>query len=242
MIKKKKKRKNTISNNLPNDNKIVNIKSFIDDNGNPTLGKKDGYFNLPFYMDNTIFYNDTEYNKFIKAVEKMVRTSDYYKEYIATLKINYGLNYCMMLGNIDDSEGVDIEMHHGPLMNLYDVVSLITNHRLFNNQPVSTFEICNIVLQEHFKHHVEVIMLSKTVHEMVHAGKLFIHPSMCIGDINALLETYKDGLTKELAEGINKYLELASKYKASDNGYLISSGIKSWNKSNDNFDDIDLDE
>lgn len=229
-MKKKTKKKSL----LPNSN-VVNIENYIDKNGNPSIKAKDSWFNLSFYLDSSIIYNNEEYNKFIKAVEKKVRESDFYKDYIATLKLQYGLNFCMILGNIDDSDGVDIEMHHGPLMTLYDVVSLIVNDCIANNIKINTFKVTDMVLREHFNNNIQVIMLSKTVHQAVHKGKIFIHPEQCIGNISKLLEKYEDGLTEEMAAGINKYLELSEKYKTTDNGYFKSNEIKKWNKTGEDL-------
>jgi len=228
--KKKKKKKMTISTALQDSN-IVNIESYKDEEGNFKVSSNENtYFSLPFFIDKSIFYNTDEYNRFIKAVEKFIRTSKYYKNYIASLKMNYGLNYCMIMGNIDDTDGVDIEMHHGPLLNLYDIVSIVTNHMIMTGQHVNTFRVAKVVLEEHYKQHIQVIMLSKTVHELVHKGKIFIHPSQCIGDINAFLDDYHLGMTDELAEGINKYLEMCDKFNTTDNGLLKFNGVKSWNK------------
>lgn len=233
MINKAKKKKRV----LPSSSNIVNIET-LKENNNIILKPKDGYFNLPFYLEQSVFYNSEEYTKFIKTVEKMVRTSSYYTDYIAELKMTYGLNHCMILSNIndstsDDNKKVSIEMHHGPLMTLYDVVSLITNDCLFNEQSISSFKICDLVLKEHFQHNIQVIMLCKTVHQAVHKGKIFINPKQCIGDIGTLLEKYSDGITQELSSGINKYLSLVDKYETSDNGLLITKEIKQWAKDED---------
>lgn len=224
-------------NKIPN-KKILNIDNFKDEEGNLIVKEKDGYFELPFYIKSSIFYNDSEYNKFVKSVEKMVRQSDYYKDYISILKHDYGLNHCMILSNIDSEGDVEIEMHHGPLMTLYDVVSLITNHYLVQKKNISTFKIADIVLKEHFNHNIQVIMLSKTVHELVHKGKILIDPKQCIGNFNKLIEKYGDGLTKEMSEAINQYLSLVERYGTSENDLLNTTSIRSWSKneeSNLNF-------
>jgi hypothetical protein len=221
-VTKKKKR-----SALPNNSKIVNIETYKSER-NIVIKKKDGYFNLPFYLESSILYNDSEYNKFIKDVEKKVRQSDFYSEYIGILKNSYGLNYCMFLGNVDSEDDVTVEMHHGPLLTLYDIVSVVTNSFLANNKKVSTFRIAKTVLEEHFLGNIQVIMLSKTVHELVHKGKIFIHPEQCIGNIQNFLDKYEDGLTEDLIMGINKYLDMAEKFKGTDNNLLSNNGVKSW--------------
>jgi hypothetical protein len=215
---------------IPSSSKIVNIESYKDDEGNIIVKNESGYFSLPYYITSSIFLDIDEYNRFIKVVEKLVRQSDYYSTYIATLKLDYGFNYCMFLGNIEDSENkIDIEMHHA-ILTLYDVVSIITNHLLYHNEKISTFKVAKIVIEEHFQHHICVIMLCKTVHELVHKGKVFINIKQCIGDLETFLKTYKDGITQDMANGINKYLELCKNYDSTDNGFLGVDTIKSWNK------------
>ena len=232
--KKKKKKKVPLQTKLPQNNKIVDIESYIDEHNNPTMTSS-GYFQLKYYMDKTSFSNDQEYTRFVKAVERMVRTSEHYKEYINILKTHYGLNYCMLLGNITDDEDVSIEMHHGPLMTLYDVVALITNAAIAHNQPISTFTVTETVLQEHFKHHVQVTMLCKTAHQAVHSNKIFLHPSQAIGDIATLLHTYKDGIDRELALGIDTYLKLAETHEhTQDSEKLLNLySMKNWSTQKD---------
>lgn len=222
------------SEDLPDNSNIINIES-IKSKNNISIKNKEGYFDLQLYLEDSIFYNDTEYNKFIKATEKLIRNSDAYSEYIAILKGNYGLNYCMFLGNVGlTDEKVTVEMHHGPILNLFEIVSIVTNSCLARKEKITTFRIADIVLREHFKHNIQVIMLSKTVHEAVHAGKIFIHPSQAIGNIQNFLDDYSDGLTEDMIAGINKYIEISEKNKYStDNGVLKTNGVKEWKKDDD---------
>lgn len=200
---------------------------------NPTIDSDTSLYTLPFYKDSDYFSNLDNFVGFVKATESMIRTSKYYSRYIAYLKEEVGLNFCQVLSNIrqdDETSKVDIEMHHGPILTLFDYVSIVVDHMLYNGQKVNTFIVADTVLEEHFKNHVQVVMLSETVHEEVHLNNVFINTKQAFGDLNAFLETYKDGISDEQISKINKYIELSEKYDSYDKGILdLRDKIKSWN-------------
>ena len=69
-----------------------------------------------------------------------------------------------------------------------------------------------LLKKEHREHHICLVMLDKTSHQLHHADKRFyIHPSMCFGDWLTLLNTYPYGITRDIAMKIIKYLETADK-------------------------------
>ena len=219
------------NNILPNKNNIININS-IKKKGNIKLKTNGGLYQLSFYKTQTDFYDNKTYLSFIRAVEKLVRNSQEYKAYINYLKTEIGLDHCMIMSKITD-EKATIEMHHGPIFTLFDIVSIVTEHMLKNNERVTTFSVAKIVLQEHFDNHIQIVMLSKTNHELVHANKLYIHPNQAWGDINAFIEKYKDGMTADQIKTYNDIVEIAEKNNSSsDNGNLKIKEIKSWNKGN----------
>ena len=60
-------------------------------NQNPTIDSENSYYELPFYKDSDYMFNIENEVAFIKAVEKLVRTSKYYSRYIAHIKKDLGL-------------------------------------------------------------------------------------------------------------------------------------------------------
>ena len=64
---------------------------------NPTMDSDTSAFALNYYKDADYFSNLDNFVNFIKAVEKLVRTSKYYKQYIAHLKNDFGLDFCQYL-------------------------------------------------------------------------------------------------------------------------------------------------
>jgi hypothetical protein len=141
---------------------------------NPTIDADTSDFELPFYKNNEYFSSIDNFVGFVKAVERTVRTSTYYSRYIKYLKEDIGLTSCQVLANIEDDDA-DIEMHHGPILTLFDYAAIITDYMLAKNRKVSTFQVADILLEEHFENNVQIVMLSNTVHELVHENNIFIN-------------------------------------------------------------------
>lgn len=205
---------------LPSSSKIENV-----EHKNESLSSN--IFQLPFYKTSFIDFKD--YVKFIKQVEKVIRTSDDYKSYINYLKTEINLNYCQFLYGIDD-EKATIEMHHGPILTLYDYVDIVTNYHCVKKDKFTTLSIAEEVLNEHFENRVQIVMLSKSAHDAVHTGKLFINPNQAWGNLNDFLVKYEEGLTEEQINKINSYLIISKTTRSNDNGLLESKEIEDWSK------------
>jgi len=201
-------------------------------NKNPTIDSETSLYTLPFYKDTEYFANLDNFVGFVKAVENMVRTSKYYSRYIAYLKEDIGLNFCQVLSNIkqeDEDAKVEIEMHHGPILTLFDYICILVDWSLYHDKKISTFSMANLMLEEHFENRVQVVMLSKTVHEEVHERNVFLNTKHAFGDLNAFIEKYKDGISQEQIDKINNYIKLCEKYDSFDKNTLkLREKIKSW--------------
>lgn len=193
-------------------------------NTNPTIDSDESYYEIPFYKDVDYMFSLENEVAFIKAVERMVRTSKYYSRYIAHLKVDLGLNFCQVKGNISEDEdaGVTdlIEMHHGPIFTLFDVTSIILNYMLAKDMKITTFSVANKVIEEHFKHRVQTVMLCETVHQLVHDNKVFLNYRQGFGDLYSFLEIYYEGLDEIMISKIIDYIEKCKKYDSNDFGNL----------------------
>lgn len=213
-------------------NQLPNI-DFRSPKKNPTIDAETSDFELPFYKDVEYFANIDNFVGFVKAVERMVRSSTYYSRYIKYLKEDIGLTHCQVLSNIED-EYADIEMHHGPILTLFDYAAIITDYLLAKGQKINTFIVSDILLEEHYNNLIQVVMLSETVHEQVHENNIFINLKQAFGDLNAFLKKYRHGIHPEQIEKINKYIQKSEEYESFDNNVLNLSGfVKSWKREND---------
>lgn len=162
---------------------------------------------ISFYAREENVKNDYDvYERFIKRCEFQVRNDMRYKAYISKLKSS-GLNFCSVLGELSDEDGVSIEMHHGPIFNLFDICDIVAR-ALFKrgDKHITTFKVADLVLTEHEKDNIMVVMLSKSSHKGAH-NSMFIHMNSTVGRIERFIENYIDGIEKEHKKYIRKYLE-----------------------------------
>jgi len=188
-------------------NNIVNIQSLKNED-NINLKNMDGYFEEKYYFSD--FYDNDKTKKFIKSVEAQVRTSIEYSSYIGFLANELGLNHCAILGNIEKGDGVSVEFHHYPFT-LYDIVYLTLSRNILLNKKFNSFSVTNEVLKDHYDNLIGVVPLAKTVHQLVHAGEIFINLSQVYGNINKFLEKYSFAMTDEMLENYNKLVEYSEK-------------------------------
>lgn len=195
-----------------------------------TIWSDNDPFIISFYKDDNYFKNLQNYITFIKGCEKIIRNSDAYKKYIAQLK-DANLVFCQVLGNVTDDEGtVTVEMHHGPILTLFDYCAVVLDYHLRKDEKVNSFMIANEVIDEHYRNHVQTVMLSKTVHQAVDSGKLFINFNQAHGDLNAFLKKYRLGLSDYHIKKINEYIDLSNRYQSTDNGLFdLKNTMTSWN-------------
>lgn len=210
---------------------IPNIE-FKKSSKNPTIESVSSEFELPFYKDIEFFTNIDNFVNFVNAVKRMVRSYQDYTTYIAYLKSDIGLTACQVLSNIED-DYADIEMHHGPILSIFDIISIVVDQLLYDGKKITTFMVADIIIQEHFNNNIQIVMLSETVHEQVEEKNIFINFKQGFGDIATFLKKYSKGLSQEQIVKISAYIEKSKKYDSFDNDVLKLSGIvKNWNEKN----------
>ena len=201
---------------------------------NPTIRSDSEMYELPFYKDHYYFMVLENYVNFIKGCEKNIRTCDAYRKYISELK-DLGLTNCQVLGNVYDKGDSDkmatVEMHHGPIMSLFDYCGCLITYRLKHKLKINSFIIAKIIMQEHFAGNIQTIMLSKTAHQLVDSNKLFLNFKQAHGNINNFITKYRDGLLEDHVKKINTYIEMSIKNKSTDNNlFELKETITDWNR------------
>lgn len=183
--------------------------------------KSDSSQYISFYKPRAYFeYDPKTRNTFIKSVESLVRRSDDYKKFIAYVKNTVGLNFCQVSSNIIDEVDATVEMHHGPIFTLYDYCEILLNKYMDRNIPITTFALANDVINEHFALRVQVVMLSKTNHEGVHNGDIFLNLKQGLGNVNEFIKLYADHLDDEHKYRIHRYITMCKDNPSFDNGIL----------------------
>ena len=103
--------------------------------------------------------------RFIKNVEKLVRTSPSYTSYVAYLG-NMGLVNDVVYSKITN-EKATLEFHHYPFT-LYDIVEIVVNLHIKNGEDFTSLSIAEEVINLHYGNVVGMARLSKTSHQLTH--------------------------------------------------------------------------
>ena len=174
------------------------------EDGSATVDSPSSMFKLQFEKNEEYLSNLESRNRFIKKTEQMIRKNDRYSKYIYELKTKKGLNHCQVLPHLTDKD-CTIEMHHGPIFTLYDICDIMIDHFIRKGWEVTTFDIADKVLDEHWENRIQVVMLCTTIHNDVHDREIFISTEQAWGNLGEFLKRYK--LSPELREKYNRYMD-----------------------------------
>lgn len=143
--------------------------------------------------------SDKDVYKLIKTVERTVRSSLEYKDYIAFLRDKIDMKQCAFFNNVSIKQGkrVSIEIHHEPFT-LYDIVSIVVKKFIHESRELDIFDISDEVMRLHYANMVGLIPLSKTVHGLVHDGKVFIPMQIVYGNYLEFIEEYNDFIPDDI--------------------------------------------
>ena len=177
---------------------------------NPYVGSPTSQFDIYFYQTRSSLLDPDKYKSFLKNAERRFRASKEYKLYKSVL-MNMGFDHCQIMGNIEVGEKVEIELHHN-IISLFDIFIMISEHVLNTVGKISTFDLIQLVINEHFNHNIPCTFLSTTAHELfTNDPEAYIPPEQTWGRWWVLLEKYKFGITYDIANKLIKYI---NKYQA----------------------------
>ena len=204
------------SNIISQDNLYPEIITY--DSHNPTLHSPYAEFDLCFYQTKETLMDVDTYRNFLKNAERRFRASREYKAYKAYLIEYIGMDRCQIFGNISIDDA-DIELHHN-VLGLFDICLLITGHIVNTIGYITSFDLIQLLIQEHYNNRVGVTFLSKTAHQVfTNDNNGYIPPEQTFGKWWELLSIYKYGITYNIA---NKVISYVNKYnKNFDNSIKI---------------------
>ena len=215
---------------------------------NPKVDSDDSDYILHYRKPDEYFDIYENMVAFIKGVEKIVRGDQFYRNtYPKYLQEVIGLQECQVFGHIEDTDRkkISMEIHHGPLLTLYDVSEIVTNWYRIHIGPPTTYTVADIVLEEHRNNRVQVVKLSKSAHDAVTNGDLHLNYNQGTGDVKGFLEKYHDGLTPELVQKINRELKWSSEHDTDDHEiFMLADRVRQWENDLvfDDEGDIEYDE
>lgn len=180
---------------MDNENQVIGNINSVSDENNIGIQSTSSPFVTTFYFQD--YYDDKLVNKFIKTVEKLIRTSREYKTYIEELRTNvYALNHDSIMSNITTAD-VDLEFHHYPLT-LFEIVEVCMLQHINDGKQFTSFSLAKEIMEEHFKHHIGIVPLSHTMHELAHSGNLFISKKQIFGDYQKFISEHPNGVPNDV--------------------------------------------
>ncbi|MDD3122057.1 MAG: hypothetical protein PHC62_00915 [Candidatus Izemoplasmatales bacterium] len=186
-----------------------------DQSYNPTIHSKNSLYPLQFYQTKESMMDVEHYKRFLENAISRFRKSRTYKHYKGYL-IGLGLDHCQLLpgvrADMEDDENSKkkqnfIEMHHN-FLTIFDIALMITEHVLNTKGFISTFDLVQLLKEEHKNNRIPLVMLCKTAHQLHHNNQEFMIPAnMCFGFWQELLQKYQKGITENIANKVLLYIQ-----------------------------------
>jgi hypothetical protein len=210
-------------------NKIINFP--IEKTITPVINTKERtvkiekFTTIPYHIHNSeIDENEKLRIHYFKSIERLIRTSFEYKEFISFMKSELDMGKCYFFFNINQRymkrKKIGIEIHHTPLT-LFDIVSIVYNYNKENDLSLLDLYISQVVMKLHYQKLIGLIPLSTTLHELAHAGELFINTSYIWGEWEQFLTQYRSGFTDEQVNKLDTIRELSSIESGKDKNKIL---------------------
>ena len=148
--------------------------------------------------------DEKQLKRYYSNIEREIRHSFEYRRMIKYLKEYMGMDNCSFIQvSSRDSYNIIIEIHHYPF-SLYDVVNIVYKKRIYYQESLDVELVAKEVTILHYKLLVGLIPLSKSVHQLVHAGKLFIPVQNVLGRYQLFVDFYKQFCTPEQLDTLDR--------------------------------------
>lgn len=222
---------------------IPDIEVDFDDSYNPMIISPNCPFGIQFYQTPESMADVEIYKKFIVNCKNRFRSSRFYKQYKGYIMNDIGINFDQLMPNIT-GEIATLEMHHN-FLTLENICLLLTEHTLKTRGYVSTFDIVQLLKEEHRLNNVPIVILSKTSHQISENNQECILPAqMCFGDWATLLSKYNRGITKGIYKKIIEFITCSIEADKSSEVKIIydllefRENLEGWSRFNEYGDNL----
>lgn len=189
----------------------------VENYSNNSLIERRKLTDIPVIKKQVIIMTDKDKVKLIKTVERIVRSSMEYRQYITYLRTEIDMTMCSYFTAISnrDSKRVSIEIHHEPFT-LFDITQIVVEKWMAQEIPINPLLIAEEIMKLHYQNKVGLIPLSLTVHELVHDGKIFIPLQNVYGDFISFLEEYEPYISEDLQNVLEVKLRMSRDTESQD--------------------------
>lgn len=185
-------------------------------------------------------------DKMISYLEKEVRGSYEYKNYINYLKNELDLNKCDIMPDLDiNTNPVSLEFHHYPIT-LYEIVAVVSTEMLSNlddGESVSSFDIAERVMKEHYENNIGLVPLTSTLHQMAHNKAITIPHNVINGNYFRFMQKYKDYISDDIMDRITENINRSTDENCiNENKQKLEKKIMQYNIDYHDNDECDIDD
>jgi hypothetical protein len=161
--------------------------------------------NYPFRLSLRIrnFPNESDYKKFIKNCESIIRRSIEYKYWVSYIKDILQIDRCMITHERNSETTIEVH-HHIP--SLFVLITSIVNKNIEEDREFCTFDICQEAIQLHYQNKVGYVTLLSSMHEKFHNGCLDIPIEFVRGDYKYYIDNYRKFIDESDMEKIENRL------------------------------------
>lgn len=176
----------------------------------------------PYDIKDYDLFDEKDFNKYLQDIERIIRSSMEYREFINYLREYMDMNKCSFFENVSNinSYKIKIHIHHHPLT-LYDIVVIVYNKRSFFEESLEAEMVAKEAMYIHYFMMVGLIPLSETVHDLVHDQLIFIPLDKVMGNWEEFLDTYSDFIPTETLEKIERYKRNILGFSEEENRKLL---------------------
>lgn len=167
-------------------------------------------------------FNEKDFKKYIDDIERLVRSSKEYRDYIQYLRNYMDMNASAFLANVNNIETtkIKIEIHHTPFT-LFDITLTVFNKRSRLQEQLDIEMVAKEVAYLHYFLYVGLIPLSKTEHKLVHTQSLFIPLNLVLGKFEQFIEMYRQDIPEDAMARYNTYVDMTQHYNAEVNTSIL---------------------
>jgi hypothetical protein len=151
------------------------------------------------------FHSESDYKKFVRNCEASIRRSIEYKLWRNYIIDVLQINECVITHESIDEVSIDVH-HHIP--SLFTMISALINRNLEDNIKFCTFDICQEIMELHFKNKLGYVTLLKSMHEKFHNGRLDIPINFVKGDYRYFMTNFSKYLDEQDLETIESRLAI----------------------------------
>lgn len=176
----------------------------------------------PYDKEDYDLFNAKDFKKYTDDIERVVRISMEYREFVNYLRNYMDMNRCAFFKNVTNANTtkIKIHIHHHPFT-LYDLVMTIYNKRCANKESLEVELVAKEVMYIHYFLYVGLVPLAETAHQLVHKQLLFVPLDIVMGKYNEFIDMYKDYVPEEALDKLHTYEEMTKTYDEIKNTHIL---------------------